>query len=218
MAPASSNLGTPLSDNDFATLEDFLERHGRVDLDGLLGLLTAVAVAPGLVPPSAWIPEVLSDSPPETEGDARLGVGLVLRLYNEVVSALDQGAVILPEAKKTEDLAPFAKGYVDGALLDPEWTGDHDRWSFVSQFAYIAGERGLVLPEMLAQLDSFADARQVTREQASAIITEAHRSFKAHRSGATAPRSSPRIGRNDPCPCGSGKKSKKCCAAAANDG
>ncbi len=26
-------------------------------------------------------------------------------------------------------------------------------------------------------------------------------------------RDSPKIGRNDPCPCGSGKKYKKCCAA-----
>jgi len=28
-------------------------------------------------------------------------------------------------------------------------------------------------------------------------------------------RTEPKIGRNDPCPCGSGKKYKKCCAAAA---
>jgi hypothetical protein len=28
---------------------------------------------------------------------------------------------------------------------------------------------------------------------------------------------SPRIGRNDPCPCGSGKKYKKCCGNPAND-
>jgi SEC-C motif-containing protein len=28
-------------------------------------------------------------------------------------------------------------------------------------------------------------------------------------------REEPRVGRNDPCPCGSGKKYKKCCAAAA---
>ena len=27
-------------------------------------------------------------------------------------------------------------------------------------------------------------------------------------------RSAPKIGRNDPCPCGSGKKHKKCCLAA----
>jgi len=28
-------------------------------------------------------------------------------------------------------------------------------------------------------------------------------------------RETPKVGRNDPCPCGSGKKSKKCCGAAA---
>jgi uncharacterized protein YchJ len=28
-------------------------------------------------------------------------------------------------------------------------------------------------------------------------------------------RSEPKVGRNDPCPCGSGKKYKKCCGASA---
>jgi preprotein translocase subunit SecA len=28
----------------------------------------------------------------------------------------------------------------------------------------------------------------------------------------------PKVGRNDPCPCGSGKKYKKCCGAGASDG
>lgn len=32
---------------------------------------------------------------------------------------------------------------------------------------------------------------------------------------ATVRRATPKIGRNDPCPCGSGKKYKKCCGAAA---
>ena len=31
--------------------------------------------------------------------------------------------------------------------------------------------------------------------------------------GAIAVRTTPKIGRNDPCPCGSGKKYKKCCGA-----
>ena len=31
----------------------------------------------------------------------------------------------------------------------------------------------------------------------------------------TVRRATPKIGRNDPCPCGSGKKYKKCCGAAA---
>ncbi|MCZ2154947.1 MAG: SEC-C domain-containing protein [Bryobacterales bacterium] len=31
---------------------------------------------------------------------------------------------------------------------------------------------------------------------------------------ATYQRAHPKVGRNDPCPCGSGKKFKKCCGAA----
>ena len=33
--------------------------------------------------------------------------------------------------------------------------------------------------------------------------------------GHTVRREAPKVGRNDPCPCGSGKKYKKCCGAAA---
>ena len=35
-----------------------------------------------------------------------------------------------------------------------------------------------------------------------------------HRSITPIVRSGPKVGRNDPCPCGSGKKYKKCCLAA----
>jgi len=34
----------------------------------------------------------------------------------------------------------------------------------------------------------------------------------AHEAAATYRRSAPKIGRNDPCPCGSGRKYKQCCA------
>ncbi|MDQ5980957.1 MAG: motif domain protein, partial [Verrucomicrobiota bacterium] len=33
--------------------------------------------------------------------------------------------------------------------------------------------------------------------------------------GKTVRRETPKVGRNDPCPCGSGKKYKKCCGVAA---
>jgi len=41
-----------------------------------------------------------------------------------------------------------------------------------------------------------------------------HHHHHHHRSIAPFVRSGPKIGRNDPCPCGSGKKYKKCCLAA----
>ncbi len=41
-----------------------------------------------------------------------------------------------------------------------------------------------------------------------------HHHHHIHRPIAPFVRSSPKIGRNDPCPCGSGKKYKKCCMTA----
>lgn len=38
-------------------------------------------------------------------------------------------------------------------------------------------------------------------------------SHQHHHTQETVIRDSPKVGRNDPCPCGSGKKYKKCCAA-----
>jgi uncharacterized protein YecA (UPF0149 family) len=35
----------------------------------------------------------------------------------------------------------------------------------------------------------------------------------AHEAPGAAHRPSPKVGRNDPCPCGSGKKYKRCCVA-----
>ena len=37
--------------------------------------------------------------------------------------------------------------------------------------------------------------------------------YKEQKVSRTVVNSSPKIGRNDPCPCGSGKKYKKCCGA-----
>jgi SEC-C motif-containing protein len=38
---------------------------------------------------------------------------------------------------------------------------------------------------------------------------------QAGQPGTTVRREAPKVGRNDPCPCGSGKKFKKCCGVAA---
>ncbi len=42
------------------------------------------------------------------------------------------------------------------------------------------------------------------------------RLYKEQKSSTTYRREGAKIGRNDPCPCGSGKKYKKCCGARAN--
>ena len=64
-----------------------------------------------------------------------------------------------------------------------------------------------------------ADLRETLIAGAAAGTTQIYRYFKAQRFLADDPlgnmpdflRMMPKIGRNDPCPCGSGKKFKQCC-------
>jgi preprotein translocase subunit SecA len=60
--------------------------------------------------------------------------------------------------------------------------------------------------------------RQLAQRQRQAMEGRAGADGKVDRAAAAPPRpavrSGPRVGRNDPCPCGSGKKYKKCHGAA----
>ena len=44
--------------------------------------------------------------------------------------------------------------------------------------------------------------------------SHAHHGHHQAQPGVTMVRQGPKVGRNDPCPCGSGKKHKKCCLGA----
>jgi len=59
-------------------------------------------------------------------------------------------------------------------------------------------------PEWLTAFDAATDADRAADAIPAAVI-------QLH--GHWHPPKGPKVGRNDPCPCGSGKKSKKCCAA-----
>ena len=66
--------------------------------------------------------------------------------------------------------------------------------------------------ERLAQMRQAAAERQ---RQLQMRLREQHAEASAPETQRTVVRKTPKVGRNDPCPCGSGKKHKKCCGAAA---
>ena len=51
------------------------------------------------------------------------------------------------------------------------------------------------------------------RKEEAARMSDALRQLRSGGAGSPIKRASPKVGRNDPCPCGSGKKFKKCCGA-----
>jgi SEC-C motif-containing protein len=59
------------------------------------------------------------------------------------------------------------------------------------------------------QVHEHVEAAVFGREEGAWVYTGA-----VQPKGQTVRRETPKVGRNDPCPCGSGKKYKKCCGAA----
>lgn len=210
--PPRSAHAQPLSDDEFDALADFLDDHSPFDSDALFGVLHAVAVAPSIIAPSTWLPLVV---PNGLAKDDLFAVHLLLRLHNEVIDTLERGEVIVPTEDALEACVSFASGYAAAAALDPQWIGDDDRWTFASAVAYFADRRDLVPPHTLAKLDALPDAKDTMRRFLGATVATTYESFlKVRRSAIHAqahPAPVPRVGRNEPCPCGSGKKFKRCC-------
>jgi uncharacterized protein len=201
-----SNVDVPLSDDEF----DALAERG-LDLDRVFGVLHAVLIAPGMIAPSQWLPLAFGEVPPEPTSIER-----VLRLYNEVANALHDGEGFLPTPDDEPACVAFADGYAAAAALDRQWTGNADRWTFATPLALLGGRRDLVPSSQLAELDANPERRAVILRDLGGLVMAAYKSFAKDRvataQAASQPRTaSPRVGRNDLCPCGSGKKYKRCC-------
>lgn len=198
-----------LSDDELDELADLLERHADTHIDAALGLMNAVVVAPGAVSPTLWVAQLVPESAFESEAVGKKLVGLLLRLHNEVRMLLEQGEVWMPGPEEAEAIELFATGYVAGAELDPRWVGDADRWALVAPFAYLAGRHDLVPADTLKMFGESDEGLALVRQQVGALVLQTYSAFLPLRSAPA--KAAPRIGRNDPCPCGSGKKHKKCC-------
>ena len=65
-----------------------------------------------------------------------------------------------------------------------------------------------------SKLDTMSEAEVVAQQQLiEPAVRQLFQHFLKQRAPASKPitRETPKVGRNDPCPCGSGKKYKKCC-------
>jgi uncharacterized protein len=172
-----------------------------------------------MVAPSAWLPIVLPNGAADlNQDDVRGFLGLLLRLHGDVIETVNAEETMTPEPGEHEECRSFAEGYSAGAELDPAWLGDERRWSYASPLAYLGGRLDLVPNQTRSEIERrFApDPAKAIREQMAELIHAANDAFKALRRSLPhgMPARTSRVGRNDPCPCGSGKKHKRCCAGA----
>ena len=226
------HLDEPLSDKEFKELDQFLLSDRCADdgmtMDSLHGFLTALAIGPEEVLMSEWLPRVWGsagkDGPKfKTPKEAERITMLIARFMNEVAITFE----VAP--KEFEPL--FCEHEVEGrTLLDGDawawgfWEGMNlraDAWEPIweSNLAdmvkpvYLLGAEEIEEEEM-ALVDDPAKRHKLAIEM-EAAIPHIHKFWQPHRKSAVqqVKHETPKAGRNDPCPCGSGKKFKKCCGA-----
>ena len=120
-----------------------------------------------------------------------------------------------------EDLVPHARAAFDGGLVQDEF---FSREEFEDIYALAREEPNPMAPferEGLGPLGDSIDALERVEAAINEAAANAPEDYEAaeadeNDTGEGAPAVNPArdIGRNDPCPCGSGKKYKKCCLAA----
>ena len=196
--------------------------EGMLDVSELDGFFTALISGPVPVQPSQWLPVVWGDFEPEWGSDKEFKkiIPLMIRHMNGIVSTLmDQPEDFEPlylervgENRSYLIVEDWCEGYRSGvALAAKEWTSAGDEMAAllapILAFTKESGWPGHDLNEK--EVEKLQNAIAVN-------VREIHAYWLKRRSEDVSSlqpvrRSEPRVGRNDPCPCGSGKKYKKCC-------
>lgn len=207
--------------------------------DGLLaatitrlhGFLASVVSGP-MVVPSEWMPVIFGgpdDRAWETMDQARDAMSLVMSFYNEISSDLGQrgrrySILIdrLGDEPDTIDLADdWCKGYLFGiALRQDEWKEAMDDPELSHSFVPILAIAGSVdldpfdnRENYQAMVDMLPNCAVQIYEWWRSKLVASMQAFPAQSHLGTIHRATPKISPNAPCPCGSGKKHKRCCLA-----
>lgn len=224
------DLSQPLSDAEFEELDDFLASDAMpeecMDMSMLDGFLTALVVGPNTLMPDRWLPVVYGETEQDridwaSPADAEYMLGLILRHMNDIAwqlrEAPDDYEPLVFESEHEDEPGPvideWCIGFVMGTNVDaaawaPLLESDEGKAFLLPILLYgtRSGHEELESrPELAARHEQLADSL------ADCVLAIRDYWLPQRRAATTLRREEEKIGRNDPCPCGSGKKFKKCC-------
>jgi uncharacterized protein len=228
----------PLDRVDLEALDRFLmsdrsppESMMLSDLDGFL---TGIAIGPELVMPSEWLPLIWGGDAPEfaDETEAKAILGTIMGRYNEILRQIandDLDPVFWADRGGTVIAADWAEGFLRAIMLradawEPLFKSKRDGQLLVPILALCGDENGESLLGLLPEEED--RVMEEATEFVPACVTAIAAHWRAKGStqisipatpglASHSTQTSSKVGRNEPCPCGSGKKFKKCCGKAA---
>jgi len=201
-------------------------------LEELDGFVAGILVCPEMIPPSDWLPlvwnsEGSSDPVFKDLAHANKVMGLVMEYYNQVALALfeqpDSYAPLFPVDTRNDDVIweVWIEGFDKAAKLRPQaWlplaaadTRTAEAWRGLMKLAELARAELRVSAEQYRALSAGAPEKiagwvldlndwRLAQYQPPPSLRTGARPFAS---------ASAKVGRNAACPCGSGKKYKRCC-------
>lgn len=231
-----SPIGGPLEESELDRLADFLDNcksDRAMNIEVLDGFFAALIAGPELVPPSEYLPHVFGGPINETCDFASVEdfneiFSLIMRHWNSIAATLADGEALLPILLEDEDGVArgndWAHGFMHGVAMrvDP-WTEifqDEEQGPLIAPVVILHHENDPAMALPLAELAR--EKRDELLVYMAAGVTHAYRYFQkrrpfhapAARKRASSKVGGAKVGRNDACPCGSGKKYKRCCGGA----
>lgn len=239
MQTSDYDLGRPaldraLTDQEYDRLETILRclpRKDAMNLEELDGFFAALLCCPVTIPPSIYLDEVWAGggAPFALTSDFEEFVNLAMRHWNSIGRTLaSPDMVFLPRlsVEKDEEFPRgnrWAQGFLRGIDISREAWGeifeDQDKFAMLMPIMALAHEND---PDPQLRSWKTPPDRELREKVLIGLSVAVHRVYRyfqphrmrearGHRSGGITAR---KIGRNDPCYCGSGKKYKRCCGNA----
>ena len=217
-------LERPDSDDTYGIIDYYLMLYGSdesmLDVSELDGFFTALACAPDTIMPSHWMPAIWGGeaSAPEWETDKQFEEfsRAVFMLYNDTMQNMNENNfgplyhVRTVDEKTVYIVDEWCNGFLRGLNL---WGPLTPKDAALTEEC-IQSIRLFTTEAGWEQLSSMGEEEIVAQQES--IETDVLRLFQHFflqrtPNTQTVVRDHPKVGRNDPCPCGSGKKFKKCC-------
>lgn len=226
---------TQLTEAELDRLETLLDDPNLGDamrLDEIQGYLCAALAGPVQIPLEDRLQEILGEESAQDSDAAREAKELLVRFAAALEASLDSDdnfPLLLYPKDESED-APsdfelWCLAYlhgVDSAVED--WfdsLSDEEEIDFLDENLFplmvLTGEAEAAARQHGEEWPEGEELAALLRENEDALpyaVSAMHAFWRAKRGAVTVRNDAPKVGRNDPCPCGSGKKFKQCCGAA----